>query len=268
MSVWLCIPSARPSAEANVRLAAWRGQGYKIALFLDSWDQAKLCDKFVVGAYPGYAQAVNRLAKIVLAEEPDCDWIVCAGDDTFPDPTKRADEIARECSAYFEDLAWPRCWNWPAGKTLDQAKQDGTAKQTKQSLWSARAAEVYSTFGVMQPTGDPWSDHMGRIIERIAGSPFLGREWCLRANQGAGPLWPEYTHCYADEELQNVATALGVFWQRPDLTHAHENWARATGDAKDMPEFLADANSPQHWAKFGALFRARKAAGFPGSEPL
>lgn len=263
LSVWLCIPSARPSAEANVRLAAWRAMGYKIALFLDSFDQAKLCDKFAVGAYPGYAQAVNRLAKIVLAEERDCDWIVCAGDDTFPDFTKRADEIAAQCRKHFYEKISSV---YPLHRPI--WAQERWCPEMITDFHLNRRADPWATFGVMQPTGDPWSDHMGRIIERIAGSPFLGREWCLRANQGAGPLWPEYTHCYADEELQNVATRLGVFWQRPDLTHAHQNWARATGDARDMPAFLTEANSPQHWAKYGALFRARKAAGFPGSEPL
>lgn len=123
-----------------------------------------------------------------------------------------------------------------------------------------------STFGVMQPTGDPWRDTIGRIIERIAGSPWLGRAFCERVNRGNGPWWPEYTHCFGDEELQCVATRLGVFWQRPDITHHHENWARAHGDVKDMPEFLRDANSPQHWAKYKALFEIRKAGGFPGSE--
>jgi hypothetical protein len=118
----------------------------------------------------------------------------------------------------------------------------------------------------MQPTGDPWRDTMGRIIERIAGSPWLGRAFCERVNRGNGPWWPEYTHCFGDEELQCVATRLGIFWQRNDVTHHHDNWARAHGDAKDMPEFLRDANSPQHWAKYKALFEIRRASGFAGSE--
>ncbi len=118
----------------------------------------------------------------------------------------------------------------------------------------------------MQPTGDPWSDTKGRIIERIAGSPWIGREFCRRMNGGAGPLWQEYTHCFEDEELQCVAQKLGVFWQRPDLTHKHNHWMRKP-NAK-VPPHLAEATSPQHWAKFKALFEIRKRAGFPGHEPI
>lgn len=238
MSVWLCIPSARPVAEVNACMDKWRDMGYKIALWRDSRDGGlPEFDAMIVDKYQGYARAVNELSKLVL-EDPTCDWIVCAGDDTAPDPTKRANEIAAECTEYF-------------------ARKYRTAE---------RACHRPETFGVMQPTGDPWSDHQGRIIERIAGSPWLGREWCRRAYGGHGPLWPEYTHCFADEELQLVAQKFGVFWQRPDLTHMHSNWARERGMAEDMPAFLAEANSPQHWAKYSALFNQRKAAGFPGSE--
>ena len=230
MNVWLCLPSARPVAEVNARMDLWRAQGYKIALWRDRLDGV-VTDFRKVGAYPGYAQTVNYLARTVLWHDQQCDWIIAAGDDTDPDPTRRAAEIARECSDYF-----------------------------------------LGSFGVMQPTGDPWSDNAGRIIERIAGSPWLGREWCFRAYGARGPLWPGYTHCFADEELQLVAQRLGVFWQRPDLTHLHHNWARPKpggppfGAHADMPEFLADANSVAHWQKYSRLFAQRKAAGFPGSE--
>lgn len=244
MSVWLCIPSARPSIEANRNLELWRQMGYKIALWRDHFEDAPIHDKLAVGAYPGYAVAVNRLAKLVLAEDPDCNWIVAAGDDTQPDLAHRAQVIAVQCTAHFctqvrvqmSDFAWER--------------------------------SLPGTFGVMQPTGDRWADHLGVIIERIAGSPWLGREWCERAYGGQGPLWSEYTHCFADEELQLVAQKLGVFWQRPDLSQHHGNWARERGDAADMPTFLREANSPWHWDKFGRLFRQRKADGFPGHEPL
>jgi hypothetical protein len=125
----------------------------------------------------------------------------------------------------------------------------------------------------MQPTGDKWGDKNGPYIERVAGSPWMGREWCERINQGRGPLWPEYFHMGEDEELQHVAIKHGVFWQRPDLIHYHDHWGRARegerlGQRDRMPQFLEKANSPEEWHKYKKLFSERLAAGFPGSDPL
>jgi hypothetical protein len=141
-----------------------------------------------------------------------------------------------------------------------------------------------STFGVMQPTGDRFD---GGCIDRICGSPWMGREWCRRINQGRGPLWPEYTHMFVDEELQNVAIKYGVLWQRPDLIHLHHHFMRASTDlhsravavseggkilygARQLPRpaFLDEANSGAHWSKYKGIFLERKRAGFRGSEPL
>lgn len=127
------------------------------------------------------------------------------------------------------------------------------------------------TFGVMQPTGDRWADGS---IDRICGSPWLGREFCERMYGGKGPMCEEYRHQFPDEELQCVAVKLGILWQRRDLTHLHNHFCRVQngvnwqeGRAK-MPEFLREANSQEHWRKYKAIFEARKAVGFPGHEPL
>ncbi|HXI40290.1 MAG TPA: hypothetical protein VNH83_09935, partial [Bryobacteraceae bacterium] len=209
MSVWLCIPSKRPVKEAGPVIARWKAQGYRIALWRDDdayhadfeLEGGDHSDKVVSpGYYPGYATVVNELAKIVLEDDPECDWIVAAGDDTLPDPNKRADEIAWECSSFF--LRYPATH---------------MEIQNIAGLGDIGINTVYGdTFGVMQPTGDAWEDnHPGekRLIRRVAGSPWLGREWCLRANQGKGPLWPKFFHMFAAETLQCVATKLGVFWQ-------------------------------------------------------
>lgn len=120
------------------------------------------------------------------------------------------------------------------------------------------------TFGVCQPTGDRWSWGGGPIIERIAGSPWLGREWCERAYSGNGPLYDGYLHCFSDEELQQVAIRLGVFWQRPDLIHLHQHWGRG---AEPKPEWWDGiAGADYHNAR--PLFELRRASGFPGHEPL
>lgn len=134
-------------------------------------------------------------------------------------------------------------------------------------------AHFCGTFGVCQPTGDSWADRNGKLIERVAGSPFLGREWCLRANQGKGPLSPGFFHMWCDEALQETAKLLGVFWQRPDLTHHHEHWGRPRpgeriGQLDRMPKFLARANSTAQTNLDKAEFDRLKAGGFKECFPL
>jgi hypothetical protein len=73
-----------------------------------------------------------------------------------------------------------------------------------------------------------------------------------------GPLFP-YPHCFADEDLQNVAIKLGVFWQRPDLLQEHRHWQRG---AEDKPVWW-DATAGADYHNSRALFEQRKKAGFP-----
>jgi len=237
MSVWYCIPSKRSPAEANICLDKWRAQGYKVALWRDSGDEPIDCDLMLSGEYPGYAQAVNALCREVLGRDPDCTWCVTGGDDIEPDQGKTADEIAAECSAYF--------------KRMNGYQGSLSTPKTNLDHWAC------ATFGVMQPTGD------GHGIETICGSPWIGREFIERAYGGDGPFFHGYTHCFLDNELQEVAKKLGAFWQRPDLTHKHNNWMWTTGV---KPAFLETAYSRAHWDKYLRLFTERKAAGFPGHE--
>ncbi len=139
-----------------------------------------------------------------------------------------------------------------------------------------------ATFGVMQPVGDRWGDtpasrkqygeNRGAYIDRIAGSPWFGREWVKRAYGGNGPMFAGYRHMYADEELLEVATKLGVYWPRRDLIQLHQHWGRRPGDEfatmADCPDFLHQVNTPQHWHESQKIFVERKAAGWPGHEPL
>ncbi len=265
VSVWLCIPSKRPPEEAEPILKKWRDMGYKIALMVDTPQEAAakvhLADTIMSApeGYRGYARSVNGLvagivANAITARGDDAEWFVCAGDDTLPDPNKRADKIAQECSEHFAQFRL------------------GYGASSPQAM----TAEQQATFGVMQPTGDPWEDsHPGekRLIGRVAGSPWLGSEWCLRANQGKGPLWPEFFHMFADETLQCVAQQLGVVWQRDDLKHFHNHWGRPregerVGRGDRMPEFLRKANSREEWLKSKAEFERLKAGGFAECLPL
>lgn len=246
MSVWYVIPSKRPLAEAEKCLQAWKDMGYEVAILRETDDgrpeSADIC--LPVKDYIGWPRSVNLLVANIMANDPGAKWFVTGGDDYFPDPTKRADQIAAECSELF-------------GAVL--------------MLPSADAYPKHSTFGVMQPTGDRWGERYGiATIDRIAGSPWMGREFCRRMYHGSGPLYNGYYHNFADEELQCVAQKLGVFWQRRDLNQEHRHWARPRGDWRDAPEWAHKINHPAQsdWDKSKALFAARKAAGFPGHEPL
>jgi hypothetical protein len=263
MSVYVVMPSKRPPEEAEKCLSKWREMGYKIAVQRDlgearpsayfALDGSPLMMEMVCEfsyqqsvwwrPYLGYAEAVNYLSAKLLEDDPSCDWIVAAGDDMLPDPNKRADEIAQECSAHFRSAS--------------------LAKLTSDA-----------NFGVMQPTGDrDWGDRRGPYCDFVAGSPWMGREWCQRINQGKGPLWPGFYHMFADECLQELAIKLGVFWQRQDLTHKHLNWGRPTDgrkmvDASEMPNFLVKANSPAEWNKGKKELERLRNTGFAECMPL
>lgn len=245
MSVYLCIPSARPPIDAAKILRKWRDQGYHLAIWRDEmedfWDLCKYygldVDVAMFGKYPGYASAVNRLVSIVLENDPTCEWVVAGGDDTEPDMNHTADEIAGQLTAHFN-----------------------------------------GTFGVCQPTGDRFA---GGCIDRICGSPWMGREFCRRVYGGRGPLWPEFYHMFVDEHLQAVAQKLGILWQRPDLIHLHRHFTRGSdalnapaigvreggqdlygADKKPRPAFLDVANSGKHWQESEAIFNRLRAGGF------
>lgn len=291
MSVWFTIPSARPPEEAEKCLREWRELGYKIALFVD-WNppgqpletRISKGDLMLRGGgrfapqfdpktglplteqqtyppdwneYPGYALAVNSLIKEVLKRDPGAQWFIAAGDDTLPDPNHTPEEIARQCSRHF-------------GETHQQFRMEHVVSNIPLPKQPS-VRMPWSTFGVMQPTGDRFA---GGSIDRIAGSPWIGREFAERMYGGNGPYWHEYRHMWVDEEIMCVAQKLGVFWQRPDLIHKHNHFMRES-DAinspavrKPIPPHLVEANSSQHWEHYGAIFRRRKAQNFPGHEPL
>ncbi len=251
MSVWLCIPSARPPEQVEPVLTAWRERGYKIALWRDpNSGIIDCCDWGMVGEYPGYAQAVNKLALRILELDPSCDWIVTGGDDTLPDPNHTAHEIAESCNWHFGS-------RWSA-VTAGDCNSFGYIPKSH-------------TFGVMQPTGDRFA---GGCIDRIAGSPWLGREWCLRANGGRGPFWPEFTHMFGDECLKRTAERIGVYWERPDLIHMHNHFQRksdaidAPAVSKPIPPHLQKWNTRKHWDEMQAIFRRLEAEDFKSCVPL
>ena len=243
MSVWLAIPSIRPPAEAKDCLDRWRAQGYKVAV-LRQGEPIEADLLIPTGEYLGWGRSTNILAKEVLRRDEFAHWIVGGGDDYWSDPGRDANAIATDCCRHFADL-------------------DSFA---------------HCSWGVMQPTGDRWGDNessraafgenRGAEIDRIAGSPWMGREWCERAYLGNGPMPDFYHHLYIDEELQEVATLLGVFWQRRDLTQYHNHPCRQEGYGVYQTGHLAPLYDPAAWNREKEIFETRKAKGFPGSEPL
>jgi len=310
-SVWYVIPSKRKPEECAARLQRWRDQGYNIALFVDRADEAegKPNDLVVVGEYRGYPATVNRLMKMVFESDAGCSWCVTGGDDMLPDPNVPALTIARQCSLHFVCVNFERL-SAQAGEPLPEHLRfnaEAFSQISPEKLQRVASA----TFGVMQPTGDRWGEHetvnnhafvppdprtcgepsfaqlcvrcwlpadhakhlLGAYIDRVAGSPWIGREFARRVYRGNGPFWPEFYHMFDDEHLQCVATKLGVFWQRRDLTHLHEHWGRPRegerlGQASRMPDFLVTANSRANWDRSKAIFERLKAGGFAEAEDV
>ena len=262
MSVWLCLPSAR---ERGGTIAKWRESGYKLAVWRDTGTSAGVhADIIVEGLYPGYGAACNRLIRDAFSIDPDCKWVVCAGDDTLPDP-RHPDQIAFECGRHFGELQdafrEETTMHCTYGPDLDGS--NFVVALTPSQTIVGRFP--WSTFGVMQPTGDRFARGS---IERIAGSPWIGRDFCLRTYNGAGPYDPQYRHMFVDEALFDVANLLGCYWARPDLTHLHSHFMRASDDINSEaiyrapPPHLVEANSQAHWDKYKRLFLQQKAGGF------
>ncbi len=244
MSVWFVIPSIRPGGGT---IPLWRKRGYKVAV-LRQGEPIDCEVQIPTGEYRGWAPSVNLLAKFVVEHDKHAEWIVTGGDDYEPEMNYAPERISIECASYFR--AVKKQWD--------------------------------PTFGVMQPTGDRWGDtpasrkqygeKRGAYIDRIAGSPWFGREWVKRAYGGNGPMFADYRHMYADEELKEVAEKLCVYWPRRDLIQLHNHWGREPGDKfadfRKCPDFLLPVNTQEHWHESQELFLERKAAGWPGHEPL
>lgn len=251
MSVWFTVPSIRAKHEAEDCFRRWKDLGYKIAILRQGEPIAsRLVDlQIPTEHYLGWPTSTNLLCREVCFADRHAYWFIGGGDDYWPAPHTLASIIAEECTQHFNDnpnpVVIPRAW-----------------------------------FGVMQPCGDRWGDSAssratfgqdrGAILDRVAGSPWMGRGWVEHSYMGNGPMFDGYHHLYADEELQCVAEKLGVFWQRRDLNQYHNHPARTDpkGYGVYQEGHLKPLYNPEAYAKEKALFDSRKAAGFPGSEPL
>jgi hypothetical protein len=97
--VWFVLPTAS-AANCAKTLPAWRERGYRVAALQDRSRFA--CDADVVvhaEAYPGWPGTVNRLFREVVPAS--CPVIVSGGDDMYPDPDRRAHELAEQFLDHF-----------------------------------------------------------------------------------------------------------------------------------------------------------------------
>jgi hypothetical protein len=227
LSVWFAIPSARPVDEARRCFNAWKNIGcYLAATRKDPEDGMRL------------------------------NLDLCVSLPIYPGWPSAINHLAKEVLALDPD-----CAIVATGGDDCFPDPDFPAAQMEREF----IKHFGGTLGVCQPTGGkPWSkgiiDGM-RVQERLAWAPWLGREYCQRGYGGIGPFWPDYGHFHADEELFNTAQMLGIWWARPEVREEHMNWKVVTNE---RPTFLDRAQ--QGWDHDQAMFRARKAAGFPGHE--
>ena len=134
------------------------------------------------------------------------------------------------------------------------------SEHTAQELAEEYFDHFGSGFGLMQPTGDKLP------CRAFCGSPWMGREWIERINEGRGPYHPDYFQSHGDSEVQALAERLEVLWQRPDLTQFHDHYVRP-GSMVEATEYQTQ-NLSKWWAHDEKLFLERKAAGFPGAWPV
>lgn len=103
----------------------------------------------------------------------------------------------------------------------------------------------------------------GHQNEKIATMSIMGRRYFERF----GYIYhPDYASVYCDNEAQDVAKKLGCYRyvnERGVFEHLHPVWKRA-----EMDDQYRRTETKEMYAKDGAVYQRRKAAGFPNGGPL
>lgn len=102
MTVWFCCPSARPQDQAEFCFEAWRERGYRTAAIRPKQPLRATDLGCIEPRYLGWAASVDRLAALILAEDPDCTAIATGGDDCWPDPAMTAAQIEAQFVGFFD----------------------------------------------------------------------------------------------------------------------------------------------------------------------
>jgi hypothetical protein len=223
MKHYAVFPSATVE-KANSTVSAWNAKGYKTLVYLDTPEMRCNADVVSYGARATFPGYYRVINDLVwLAFANGADVVTCIGDDMLP-PDQGAEWVSTD---YFK--------RFPNG------------------------------LGVYQGCGDlQGMDGNGvPAAARICGSPTFGVEWANRAYQGAGPFADIYSSFYADEDLYNVASKLGLLVMEYSVRIFHKHWSWGHAQREGYHDRAA-----LNWERDKAIFMTRKAAGFPGSDLL
>jgi hypothetical protein len=160
--------------------------------------------------YAGLWVHTNILAKAILDDDPECQVVATGGDDCYPDPAKRADEIAEEFVAHF-------------GGTLGVMQPKGPTKGHDRCAWAPFMGREWCerAFGGRGPTDDRFFHNFGdaylyAVAERLgllwerSDLEVEHRKWNLQpARQRPQHLARAREMWQADKELFERLTAAG-----------------------------------------------------------
>ena len=168
---------------------------------------------------------------------------------------------------YYRHINWLISETFAQGADLVTVGGDDMdpPDQGAQAVADDYYARFPNGFGVMQASGDPQGmDAIGRpAAARICGSPTFGRGWAECAYGGTGAFCAGYQNYYGDEDLKEVAQRLDVLHMQPKFAITHRHWS--FGHMQRQPYHERNERT---WSADQQLFFGRKAAGFPGHEPL
>ena len=186
-------------ARSNETAKAWAGLRYQVAVATELPIPPKdICAHRVFNftKYDGYYRSMNTVCQW-LVREMKADIVVCAGDGIMPDTRYPA---------------------WGLGGMFVQKFPNG--------------------LGIMQAIGHRWQADRGPgqynfhdwpSTERRCESPWIGREFILRAYGGRGPYSDAYAQYYGDAELHDVAQKMGVLWRNENVAQRSIHWSQVGG---------------------------------------
>lgn len=135
-------------------------------------------------------------------------------------------------------------YNWVVAAGTDM---DPDPHLTASHIETIATQHFAGTFGIMQPTGDPWeTGGPGRAAERICGSPWLGKKLIIKSNYKV--FNETFFHYYGDELLKEASLRTGILWQNAGLSHQHRHPDR---EGRMKPGYLG-----RSWARDKQLFES------------
>lgn len=184
--VWFAIPSAN-AAQARATLPAWRDMGYRVAVLQDRFRFDVSADLVVRDwtTWRGWVASVHHLCR--LPELRDAAVVVTGGDDMYPDPKLRADEILEQFLDRFPGTFGVM---QPTGDTMD---------------------------GTDRICGSPWLGRAFRQLINGGAGPFhtgyfsyYADEELLNVSTALGCLWqrPDLIHRHDHWSLRGESTPL------------------------------------------------------------